>query len=456
MFYKLFSLIGQLLLFLYRFIRWLLEKEEDLDEYPLPSSPSLPSLLPLPSPHLSMPIIPKSGLRVLHLTTEFPPVIYGGLGTAIGGLVHASIQAGISVGVLLVGEAGHGSYGRPLNAAQAEQDNAVIPNTNGISLFQAGWFDAIDRALSIVEQWRPDVIHLHPFWLWSIASAIQERTGIPVVYTVHSLDRAEYEIGQGPPECLTQWGTQEDIIAQANRVIALTESERILLSQYCPAANDRVRIVGNGIDDTSVARQTVAHKNYAAYAPLILYTGRFVDRKGVRELIAAIPQVLQKAPQARFVLAGGHRHCSGDEMAHWWLPQNLAPYRERILFTGWLTPSEIAEWYQSADILVVPSWYEPFGMVILEGMLYGLPITAAQVGGPAEILHHEKTGLLFPPKDANAITQSLLRLIYNPGLRYQLGNAAAQSVRQNWLWSKIVAKMQVVYQEAIACNSCAA
>jgi glycogen synthase len=457
MFYKLLSLIGRLLLFPYRYIRWLLE-DENLDEYPPPSSPS-PLSLPPPtspaSPHLSAPTIPKTGLRVLHLTTEFPPVIYGGLGTAIGGLVHASIQAGLTVGVLLVGEAGHGSYGQPLNAAQAAQDAAVIPNVNGISLFQAGWFDAIDRALSIVEQWRPDVIHLHPFWLWPIASAIQERAGIPVVYTVHSLDRAEYEIGQGPPECLTQWGTQEEIIAQANRVIALTESERILLSQYCPAANDRVRIVGNGIDDTAVARQTVARKNYTTSAPVILYTGRFVDRKGVRELIAAIPQVLQKAPQARFILAGGHRHCSSAEMEHWWLPPDLAPYRERILFTGWLTPSEVAEWYQSADILVVPSWYEPFGMVILEGMLYGLPIAAAQVGGPAEILHHEKTGLLFPPKDANAIAQALLRLIHNPGLRRQLGNAAAQSVRQNWLWSKIVAKIQVVYQETISYNICA-
>lgn len=458
MFNKPRHFIRQLLLRLYRFIHWLFQ--EDLGEYPLPlpssppSPPFPPSSSPLPSPPSpptpSVPAIAKSGLRVLHLTTEFPPVIYGGLGTAIGGLVHASMQAGITAGVLLVGETGQGGYGQPYDAAQALQADAAASNTAGIALFQVGWFDAIDRALNLVEQWKPEVIHLHPFWLWPIARAIQDCTNIPIVYTVHSLDRAEYEIGQGPPECLTQWVTQEDIIAQADLVIALTESERLLLAQYCPAASDRVRIVGNGIDDTDIACQTVNRKNYAVTAPLILYTGRFVDRKGVRELIAAIPQVLQQAPQSRFVLAGGHRHCTGAEMERWWFPPELAPYREQIYFTGWLTPSEVSKWYQTADILVVPSWYEPFGMVILEGMLYGLPIAAAQVGGPAEILHHEETGLLFPPKDADAIAQSLLKLLQNSSLRQQLGHAGALAVRQNWLWEKIVQKIQIVYQEAIA------
>jgi glycogen synthase len=396
---------------------------------------------------ISSPSQPRS-LRVLHLTTEFPPVIYGGMGTAVGGLVAASAKAGLTVGVLLVGETGYAGYGQSIAAEQIDPVPEAMLHPTDITFFEASWWNVIETAIQIVQQWQPDVVHLHPFWLWFVARAIQERTGTPVVYTVHSLDRAEYEIGQGPPQCLTQWETQATAIAAADRIIALTESERILLIDYCPVTQGRVHVVGNGIDDDPEAL-AVMHRQSGNDSPLVLYTGRFVDRKGIRELIAAIPQVLEQAPNTHFILAGGHRHCSSAEMQQWWLPSELYPYREKIHFTGWLTPEEMAQWYRTADILVVPSWYEPFGMVILEGMLYGLAIAAAAVGGPAEILEHERTGLLFPPKDVEAIAQTILQLVENSQLRQQLGTRAARDVRQKWLWSHIVEKMQDVYTEAI-------
>src|SRR5256884_3452609 len=83
---------------------------------------------------------------------------------------------------------------------------------------------------------------------------------------------------------------------------------------------------------------------------------------------------------------------------------------------------EAEEWYDSADVLVVPSWYEPFGMVILEGMLHGLPIVASAIGGPAEILEHERTGLLFPPRDVEALACALLQLVENPAQRRNSGS----------------------------------
>ena len=74
----------------------------------------------------------------------------------------------------------------------------------------------------------------HSFWLWPLANALRMRTGVPIVYTVHSLDRAEYEIGQGPPECLTQWDIQQELIASADLNVALTRNERELILTYCP------------------------------------------------------------------------------------------------------------------------------------------------------------------------------------------------------------------------------
>ena len=98
-------------------------------------------------------------------------------------------------------------------------------------------------------------------------------------------------------------------------------------------------------------------------------------------------------------------------------------------------------------MLVVPSWYEPFGMVVLEGMLYGLPIVASSVGGPAEILEHDRTGLLHPPRDASALAAALARLIEEPGLRQRLREEAAREVRQRWLYSRVVRRMWSVYAE---------
>src|SRR5262249_44090093 len=153
--------------------------------------------------------------------------------------------------------------------------------------------------------------------------------------------------------------------------------------QYCPGVDERVRVVGNGVEDTVVSGK---RESGDQVAPIVLFSGRFVERKGIRELIEAIEIVLARTPTVRFILAGGHRNCTGAQMEAWLLPGCLIPYRAQIQFTGWLTPNQIGEWYQAAHILVVPSWYEPFGMVILEGMLHGLAIAAAAVGGPAEIL----------------------------------------------------------------------
>jgi glycosyltransferase involved in cell wall biosynthesis len=355
----------------------------------------------------------------------------------------------MSVGVLLVGGAlvlGDGSYGscRPLSFANhsAPVDEPLAVSSDGVSFFQVSPAEAEGAAIRLVKKWKPDVVHLHTAWFWPVARAIREQTQTPLVYTVHSLDRAEYEIG----DFITHWDTQETVICAADRVIALSRDERELITKYCPAAAERVRIVGNGIAD-SVEARAAAVQNRGEGPPVILYSGRFVDRKGIRELFQAIPQVLDQSPGVRFVLAGGYG--TATEIESVWLNDALRPYRSQIEFTGWLTPDRVAECYRRADILVMPSWYEPFGMVILEGMLHGLPIAATSVGGPGDILQHEETALLFSPKNAPEITSTIIRFVKDPDLRHRIGRAGARCVRRSWLWSNIVEKMRSVYEEII-------
>src|SRR5216684_6623789 len=200
-------------------------------------------------------------MRVLHLTTEFPPVIYGGLGTAVGGWVQASAREGMQVGVLLIeGQlvlddpkhatrygAGHApGRGLPSHGEGGEQG---VVDRQGITFFQARWPDAVEAGVRLARGWEPDIVHLHTAMVWPVAQAIQARTAKPLVYHVHSVDRAEYEIGEEPHPWLAHSEAQDAAIASADRLIALSRDERDLLARYYPKVQHRIRVVGNGIDD---------------------------------------------------------------------------------------------------------------------------------------------------------------------------------------------------------------
>lgn len=385
-------------------------------------------------------------MRVLHITTEFPPIVYGGLGTAVGGLVTASAHAGVKVAVLLIGHGDRPGY-HPYGPEVPNHNEAMPPPARDVTIWAVPYSAAVPESVAFARRWRPDIIHVHVFWLAHVAAAVRNATGVPLVYTVHSLDRAEYELGQGPLECVTQWPIQADLIHDADRIIALTEEERDLVGQYCPAASHRVRVVGNGIADTVHARNHAGMRR-PRKGVTVLYTGRFVDRKGIKELLSSAPDFLRAEPQVKLVMAGGHRNANTNELANYWLPSSCEPVRDRILFTGWLTSEQLAAWYAEADILVVPSWYEPFGMVILEGMLYGLAIVAALVGGPKEILTSERTGLFCEPKDVASLAAQVIRLIRDPALRSDLGANAAADVRSRWLHHQVLSRMNNVYVEA--------
>ncbi|HTJ55633.1 MAG TPA: glycosyltransferase family 4 protein [Nitrosospira sp.] len=387
-------------------------------------------------------------MRVLHLTSEYPPVVWGGLGTVVGGLTVASAQAGIEVDVLFVRQEGQLSYGNlaPSWTVTVCTDGASLSHRPPVNIFRVLHVDAAEAAIKLARDRKPDIVHIHPVELWPVARAIKQATGTPVIYTVHSLNLAEYEFGNEPPEILNLWYTQQELIAGADRVLALTQDEKSLLLECCPAAVDNIRVIGNGINDSATARHS-ASKKRRNEPPVVLYSGRFVDRKGIHELFRAIPIVLQNAPKTRFVFVGGYG--SGADIERAWLPAELFPYRAQIHFTGWLDTTEVEKWYEQADTLVVPSWYEPFGMVVLEGMLYGLPVAASNIGGPAEILQHGSTGLLFLPRDSENLASALLDLVTNSGLRERLGANASMEVRKKWLWPKIVEQMKEIYQQVV-------
>ncbi len=389
-------------------------------------------------------------MKVLHITPEYPPVIWGGLGTAVGGLTSALAIEKYSVGVLLVGGSlviNKQPYGSWKTLSSQELTNQFSADKyikkKKIAFFHVSPNEALKSADLLSEYWFPDLIHLHSAWLLPVAQVIRQKCNCPIVFTVHSIDKAEYEIGQ----FFTHWKIQEDAINECDRIIAISESEKKLLVSYYPHLVNKIFVIGNGIHDSKNAHRIFDNRKWNKTDLAVLYTGRFVERKGILELITAIPKVLVDFPNARFVLAGGYG--GSPEVEKEWLADILKPFKDHVIFTGWLTPNEVIKWYEKADILVILSWYEPFGMVVLEGMLYGLPIVATNIGGPSEILADKKCALLVAPKNVDALAEAILELLSNPILRKRLGEAAAKRVRRKWLWNKIVKRIRKAYIHTI-------
>ncbi|MGH3035640.1 MAG: glycosyltransferase family 4 protein, partial [Gaiellaceae bacterium] len=377
---------------------------------------------------------------VLHVTSEYPPVHFGGLGTAVAGLTRAQREAGLDVGVLLV--AG-GAYGYGYGYGYAGQGwPALASSHTGEDVVRASYTEGPAVGPGVAAAREARILHLHSSWLWPVAAAIRDATGVPIVYTAHSVDRAEVEHG----EWLPHGSIQDRVFAEADRVVVLSESEREYVLRHFPHLRDRVSVVGNGIHLVPA----VTPRRHCADGAVVLYVGRFGTRKGVRDVIEAVPRVGREVPGARFVFVGGASPADGPLDAAAWVPPRLRAHLGRMTFLGWsdAPPNVTPPWYAGADVLVVPSRYEPFGMVVLEGMLSGQAIVAAEAGGPGEILRHERTALLYPPGDVDALAAALVRVLRDPGLGRSLGAAAREEARARWAWPRVLPGVERAYAQA--------
>lgn len=389
----------------------------------------------------------RAAASALHITSELPPLHFGGLGVSLAGLVAAAGQAGAEVSVLLV-DPGGGGYGSPASiggpygyadrpsAASRTGDGVRLDGSSATTLVEVAYEESVQVGIRLARDRRPDILHLHSSWLWPIASEIRAQLGIPILYTLHSIDRVEIEAGEWIPH----GDVQDAAIAGADMLVALSSGDRSNLLRHYPDAGP-VRVIGNGIECSS---ENCNLPRADGGRVRVLYVGRFAHRKGIEELLAAVPLVLERHPDVEFLFVGGGSRGDSSDVAAGWLPDDLR-WDDRIRFAGW--QPDPAPFYRSSHILVVPSRYEPFGLVVLEGMCAGIAIAATTTSGPNEILRDNVTSLLFPPRDVERLTEAVSRLVADAALRRRLGQAAAEDVRQRWNWSRIYARIDAAYRE---------
>ena len=161
----------------------------------------------------------------------------------------------------------------------------------------------------------------------------------------------------------------------------------------------------------------------------ILFLGRLEKRKGIVDLLAAIPQIVAAAPYVRFTIAGadnslydGFQARTGQTYPAWFAHNHpdMAPF---VRFLGGVSDEQLNRLYQSCDLFVAPSLYESFGLIYLEAMNYGKPVVGCRAGGIPEVVDDGVTGILVEPGAPQALAEAILRLVRSPALLNAMGEA---------------------------------
>jgi glycogen(starch) synthase len=209
---------------------------------------------------------------------------------------------------------------------------------------------------------------------------------------------------------------------------------------------DDIAVIPNGIDANAwtVTDDAKAAMRARHPSPVVLFTGRLEWEKGVQTLIEAIPAIRKRVPGAHFVIAG--RGSQAEVLQE--QVKKLKVGRE-VTFYGWLPEDELHALVASADVAVVPSLYEPFGIVALEAAAVGTPLVVARTGGLAEIVIDGTTGWTFEPGSAEGLAAAVSDALSAPSEARARAEASVERVLRDFNWTVIAEQTRGVYVEAV-------
>ena len=307
---------------------------------------------------------------------------------------------------------------------------------------------------------RYDVVHAN-FWMsgW-VATELRGRWGAPVVQTFHALGATKRrEQGAADPSPPARLAVETAIARTADGLIAQCPSERAELIADYGAPPDRIALVPAAVDverfqpvDRAAARRRLS---IPVDGPVVVYVGRLLPRKDVRNVVRALPLLARPDAPAPLLLVVGGATPEPDPVA---TPEILELQRlateldvaDRIRFAGRRQPDELRWWYGAGDVAVTTPWYEPFGLTPLEAMACGRPVVGAAVGGIAYTVVDGVTGCLVPPRDPVALADRLDLLLARPGLRARMGAAARERVEQEFTWPTTAGRTAALYGRLVA------
>lgn len=307
-----------------------------------------------------------------------------------------------------------------------------------------------------------DLIHSH-YWMSGLAGEkLKAAWGKPLIHMYHTLGMMKNRVARSKAEMEGEYRIdgERQVLQAADRVVAATLAEQSQLQFLYQADERKIVIIPPGVDTghfypipPDEAREAIGLPGASC---LILFVGRIEPLKGVETLIRAMAIMkhkgaLKQCPQGLAII-GGDPNASpkllNAEMARLQALCKELGMDDFILFLGKRGQDTLPYYYSAAEVLVMPSHYESFGMVALEAMACGTPVVASQVGGLAFLVQDGVNGYVVPDGDPEALGERLTLMIENPDLRNKMG-AQAAAYAQDYAWERIAGRIQALYGEVL-------
>jgi len=377
-------------------------------------------------------------MKVLILSWEYPPLIEGGLARHVRKLAEQLVAAeDVEVHVLTRGD--------DAMAVEDELDGVLVHRVReprrprDLGEFVA-WIehmnaDMLAAGVDLGDRHAFDLVHGHD-WLVAVAGDhLARRFGCPLVMTIHATEYGRHQgwVDKHPQSYIH--GTERWVTNRADAVITCSHYMRGHVADIYGLDEERVSVIPNGIDpldlqpgaDGDLLR--LREQFAAPHERVVLLVGRLVYEKGFQLALEALPGIVERLGDVRFLVAG-----SGTHEPQLREQAEQLGLMEHGKFLGWIGDDVLHALYRISDLCVVPSLYEPFGLVALEAMASGCPCIVADTGGLREIVPpDERVGLRFNGGDPEHLATMVERLLSDPELRERLVIEASEHVlRFDW------------------------
>jgi glycogen(starch) synthase len=391
-------------------------------------------------------------MRVLLISWEYPPVIEGGLARHVRKLSEHLVGEGVEVHVLTRGgghlpveEERHGVLVHRVREPAFPKDPSAFVR----------WVDEMNAdmrelAFELCDRFAFDLVHSHDWLVAGAAEPVARRSERPWLVTVHATEFGRHQGWvQNHPQSHIH-GAEREMVRRADRVITCSRYMRSHVSTVFGVSPRRVIVVQNGIDPRDLEPVVPDLPGLRArYAEpdqrLVLLVGRLVYEKGFHLALDALAPVIRRLGDVRFVVAG-----TGTAEAELKRQSRRLGLTRAGSFLGWVGDDMLHSLYRVADLCIVPSIYEPFGLVALEAMASGCLCVVADSGGLREVVPSDGTvGLRFPSRDSAALGEILEQVLRDDAMREQLVTEARAHVLC-FDWGEVATRTAAIYRELVA------
>ncbi|MGE2730889.1 glycosyltransferase family 4 protein [Mycolicibacterium vaccae] len=387
-------------------------------------------------------------LKILLVSWEYPPVVIGGLGRHVHHLATELAAAGHDVVVLSRRPTATDPMTHPTSDEVCEGVRVIAaaedPHEFTFGTDMMAWTLAMGHAMVRaglgLRDWRPDVVHAHDWLVAHPAVTLAEFFDVPLVSTIHATEAGRHSGWVSGPVSRQVHALESWLIRDSDSLITCSASMRDEITTLFGPELSEISVIRNGID---VHGWPFARRRAHSGPPELLYFGRLEYEKGVHDAIAALPRIRRAHPGTTLTVAG-----DGTQLN--FLREQARKHRvlKATNFIGRLEHSELLELLHRADAAVLPSLYEPFGIVALEAAATGLPLVTSSAGGLGEAVIDGVTGLSHAPGDVAGLAAAVRAVLDAPAAAQQRAVTARERLTAEFSWRTVAAETAQVYLAA--------